>query len=114
MTARHTVSTLTVAAFVGVAIATSGAQQSTTSAQAGSTPEWKQATTPWGDPDLQGVWRYEATIPLERPAAFEGRDSLTADEVAQKQQVENDQERQRLAGAEGTAVGRGNLAQSPI
>jgi hypothetical protein len=23
--------------------------------------------TPWGDPDLQGVWRYEATMPMERP-----------------------------------------------
>ena len=29
---------------------------------------WEQPRTAWGDPDLQGVWRYEATIALERPA----------------------------------------------
>src|SRR5262245_105107 len=37
---------------------------------AGSTAEqsWVQPRTPWGDPNLQGVYRYEAAIPLERPA----------------------------------------------
>ena len=28
---------------------------------------WTPSRTTWGDPDLQGVWRYEATMPLERP-----------------------------------------------
>ena len=84
------------------------------SAQQPATGGWTQPKTPWGDPDLQGVWRYEASVPLERPAQMEGRAQLTDEEVAQRQKVENDQEGQRLAGAEGTAVGRGNLAQSPI
>ena len=26
------------------------------------------AKTPWGDPDLQGVWDYKTITPLERPA----------------------------------------------
>ena len=26
------------------------------------------AQTPWGDPDLQGVWSYATVTPLERPA----------------------------------------------
>ena len=28
------------------------------------------AKTPWGDPDLQGVWDYKTITPLERPANF--------------------------------------------
>jgi len=84
------------------------------SAQQSATGSWTQPKTPWGDPDLQGVWRYEASVPLERPGQFQGRASLTDEEVAQRQKIEEEQEAQRLAGNEGTAVGRGNLAQSPI
>jgi|RhiMethySRZTD1v2_1073278.scaffolds.fasta_scaffold01555_19 hypothetical protein len=75
------------------------------------------STTPrtaWGDPDLQGVWRYEGAIPLERPAQLEGRASLTEQEVKERQQVERDQEAKRLAGNEGAAVGRRSVAESPI
>jgi hypothetical protein len=70
--------------------------------------------TPWGDPDLQGVWRYEAAISLERPKQFEGREFLTDEEVAQRQRVEDDQEAKRLGGAEGVDVGRRSVADSPI
>ncbi len=38
--------------------------------------------TPWGDPDLQGVWNYAAGTPLERPAAFADREFLTDEEFA--------------------------------
>ena len=38
--------------------------------------------TPWGDPDLQGIWDYWTFTPLERPADLEGRDVLTAEEAA--------------------------------
>ncbi len=38
--------------------------------------------TPWGDPDLQGVWDYWTFTPLERPEEFAGRDELTAEEAA--------------------------------
>jgi hypothetical protein len=40
------------------------------------------AKTPWGDPDLQGVWDYKTITPLERPANFGDRQFLTDDEVA--------------------------------
>jgi hypothetical protein len=98
------VGALAVTVAVGVVVA----------AQQPATGGWTQPKTPWGDPDLQGVWRYVGSVPLERPARFEGRASLTDEEVAQRQKVENDQAAQRLAGAEGAAVGRGNLEQSPI
>jgi hypothetical protein len=114
MNTRYTLSTLALTAFIGIAIATNGATQSSTSAQPAAPSSWKQASTPWGDPDLQGVWRYEAAIPLERPARFEGRASLTDEEVTESQRIEDEQARQRLAGAEGAAVGRRSVAESPI
>jgi hypothetical protein len=70
--------------------------------------------TAWGDPDFQGVWRYEAVIALERPARFAGRELLTDAEIAQLEQTEKDQEANRLAGVEGEAVGRQSVAASPI
>ena len=30
--------------------------------------------TPWGDPDLQGMWVNNIATPLERPDAFQGAD----------------------------------------
>ena len=42
------------------------------------------ARTPWGDPDLQGVWSYATITPLQRPTELSGRAFLTAEEVAQQ------------------------------
>ena len=38
--------------------------------------------TPWGDPDIQGVWEYWTFTPLEKPAELAGRDELSAEEAA--------------------------------
>ena len=38
--------------------------------------------TPWGDPDLQGVWTNTTTTPLERPATLSDRATLTEEERA--------------------------------
>ena len=38
--------------------------------------------TPWGDPDLQGVWDYWTFTPLERPEEFAGKAELTDEEAA--------------------------------
>ena len=76
--------------------------------------DWTVPRTPWGDPDLQGIWRYEATIPLERPDHLQGRASLTDDEVAEIQRVEQQLAANRLAGLDGTDVGRRTVEDSPI
>src|SRR5262245_39463259 len=39
--------------------------------------------TPWGDPDLQGVWNVASGTPLERPAALAGKEFFTDEELAQ-------------------------------
>jgi hypothetical protein len=38
--------------------------------------------TPWGDPDLQGIWNFGTITPLERPAEMKDRSTLTPAEVA--------------------------------
>jgi hypothetical protein len=38
--------------------------------------------TPWGDPDLQGIWDSKIITPLERPDTFADREFLTDEEVA--------------------------------
>src|SRR5687768_7962050 len=38
--------------------------------------------TPWGEPDLRGVWRNETNTPLERPAALAGKEFYTEEEAA--------------------------------
>jgi hypothetical protein len=38
--------------------------------------------TPWGDPDLMGVWDYKTITPLERPQNMAGRALLTDEEVS--------------------------------
>jgi hypothetical protein len=47
--------------------------------------------TPWGDPDLQGVWSSDdASMPMSRPANVNGRLYLNDDEYAARQkQIEN-------------------------
>lgn len=37
--------------------------------------------TPWGEPDLRGVWRNETETPLERPAELAGKEFYTAEEA---------------------------------
>lgn len=49
---------------------TGGAQQST------------PVRTPWGEPDVQGIWDHKITTPLERPAKFAEREFLTDEEIA--------------------------------
>ena len=39
-------------------------------------------TTPWGDPDLQGVWSNQSPVPLERPAALAAKPFFTKAEAA--------------------------------
>jgi hypothetical protein len=39
--------------------------------------------TPWGEPDLQGIWNVMYDTPLERPERYEGREFLTDAEVAE-------------------------------
>ncbi len=47
----------------------------------GVTKPWVAPRTPWGDPDLQGIWDNGTPTTLERPAEFSGREFLTEEEL---------------------------------
>jgi hypothetical protein len=79
-----------------------------------SADAWVAPRTAWGDPDFQGVWRYEGAIPLERPASAGGRAFLTDAEVAAIAAREAALAANREAGLDGTDVGRQSLEASPI
>jgi hypothetical protein len=43
--------------------------------------------TPWGDPDIQGVWSNQTPTPLERPDALAGKATLSDEEARQFEQT---------------------------
>jgi hypothetical protein len=49
------------------------------------TKSWTPPKTPWGDPDLQGMWPGNMGVPLQRPEKLGTRTTLTDEEVAQKE-----------------------------
>ena len=55
-------------------------------AAAQSTNTAEPPRTPWGTPDLQGVWDFRTLTPLERPEEFTGKERLTAEEAAELEQ----------------------------
>jgi len=77
---------------VSVLVASLWAQGSGPRGAAGG---WAVGRTPWGDPDLQGVFTNsnEYATPLERPAAFAGRQlsQLSAEDLANVRRVAEQQ-----------------------
>jgi hypothetical protein len=59
---------------------------------AGQTPgapagDWKPSLTPWGDPDMQGMWDTRTFTPMERPEAFGDREFMTEQEAAERNRL---------------------------
>ncbi|PYR33832.1 MAG: hypothetical protein DMF90_19485 [Acidobacteria bacterium] len=59
------------------------AQPSSSGARAAT---WQQAKTPWGDPDLQGIWNNVTATPLERPKELGEKALLTETEAEEYEQ----------------------------
>jgi hypothetical protein len=79
MTIRLFVRSVIVAAAVGLSFTPPLTAQKST---------WTHPVTPWGDPDIQGVWPSVniAGTPFERPVEFGTRAELTEQEFAERQQ----------------------------
>ena len=64
---------------------------------------WKPERTPWGDPDLAGVYSNsdESGVPFERPAQFEGRklEDFSAAEIAKLREARRNATIDRAASA---------------
>src|SRR4029450_5444600 len=52
-------------------------------------------TTPWGEPDLQGIWTDETDTPLQRSPKFANQEFFT-----EAQRAELDQQRANMVGRE--------------
>ncbi len=81
-----------VAAIVALALARIGLEGQAPATSGSGSAAAKVQPTPWGDPDLQGIWGAGYILtPLERPAKFSGREFLTDQEVAEleKEQATN-------------------------
>ena len=73
MSHRSLAAVFTMIAVVALAPVFAAAQSASTTAP---------ARTPWGVPDLGGVWDFRTTTPLERPDEFAGKKELTSEEAA--------------------------------
>ncbi len=67
-------------AFAVVLLVPAGVAGQTQPAAADS---WTPPRTPWGEPDLQGVWDYRTITPLQRSAALAGQEFFTEEEAAE-------------------------------
>src|SRR5207237_2226266 len=60
---------------------------------------WTPPKTPWGDPDLQGVWNDATSTPLERPDRVGAKSVLNDEEAGDfQQQLANELSRDRRDG----------------
>jgi hypothetical protein len=68
---------------------------------------WTPPRTPWGDPDLQGVYTrmhfVEGAVPFERPPELAGRTELTEEELQARMAARDKAEKVGLARATGTS-----------
>ena len=72
---RHVLAVLlTVLAVVAFVPAQAGAQNA---------PSMEPPRTPWGAPDLQGVWDFRSLTPMERPEELADTETFTAEQAAE-------------------------------
>ena len=68
--------------------------------QAGAVQSWTPPRTPWGEPDLQGIWTSATLTPLERPRRQSAQAQLSDEEAATLER----QSEQRRAASDGKAA----------
>jgi hypothetical protein len=87
---------LLTAVWIAFAAVSAGAQ--TPGTHATSLPK-----TPWGDPDLQGIWSIATITPFERPQTMAGKQVLSEQEAAELEKTNltaNNQDRRDGAGTD--------------
>src|ERR1700726_785126 len=88
----------------GVAISVSITQASAQAPLTSATAPAPALTTPWGDPDLQGIWTDETDTPLQRSPKYASQEFFT-----DAQRAELDRQRSGMLGRDRRAE-RGTLA----
>jgi hypothetical protein len=91
-------------AIATLSLSSGAAQAKKTAAPAKSAPVLR---TPWGDPDLQGVWNDATSTPLQRPTGVASKDVLADEEAAEfEAQLAHDLTRDRRDGGPEVDVNR--------
>ena len=96
MRARYLVLLFAMVAVAALAPAPAGAQGET-------------LRTPWGAPDLQGIWDFRTITPMERPEALGDQEFLTAEEAANLEQATVDRNEELLQAAARRTEAGGNV-----
>ena len=90
----HSIISVAIAATaVGAALISVSVTKASAQAQAASAMPPAAIKTPWGEPDLQGLWTDESDTPLQRPAKYADQEFFT-----EPQRVELDVQRAALSG----------------
>jgi hypothetical protein len=103
---------LTVIAATACAVSVLSALDASAQKSSAETASWTAPRTPWGEPDLQGLWPSGdwRRVPLQRPESFGTRNVLTPEEFAER-------ERQAVADSEADsaefASAGGDINNSP-
>src|SRR6267378_3747463 len=82
-------------------------QAAKTAPAAKTTKPYTQPKTPWGDPDLQGIWNNATSTPMQRPASVGEKGVLTEQEADQfAEELAEDLNRDRRDGGPEADVAR--------
>jgi len=79
MSSRVLAGCLSLIAVVSLMPAPANGQTKSAPAKAGA---WTNTKTPWGDPDIQGIWNNVTATPLQRAEEFKDKANLTPQEAA--------------------------------
>src|SRR5437762_13246914 len=100
---RYLIAVLILAASPALAQAPKAAQAK----PAAANKNWTPPKTPWGEPDLQGVWNDATSTPLERPNGLASKGVLADEEAAEfAEQLANNLSRDRRDGGNEVDVNR--------
>ena len=106
---KHTLELVFLSALTAIAPLEAPAYGQARAATPNSSQPYRTPRTPWGDPDIQGIWPGNMGVPMQRPVDFGERSTLTDEEFARKEaqaraQAEADA---REFDAPGTPIGVG-------
>ena len=86
------------------AMVMAGQAQTTTASEPAAANSSFMSNTPWGEPDLQGIWTYEYEIPLQRPPQYAGKEVFTDEERAALDERRGALKRRDARPAQGTVA----------
>jgi hypothetical protein len=89
MRSTRAVNTIGILVTAALALPLTSSAQTASNPPTGKTGSWSVPRTPWGDPDIQGLWPANDMqgTPYERPESFGTRATLTDEEFTARQQA---------------------------